>query len=890
MSNESPNFLSRGFNWAKEKAAGLGNKTSPTQVDAFESHASSRVNGVLPFLALSGMIACNPGLENTKDTSTPADSGYNMEFCDDNPEFCDRDKDGTTDDQDCNKDDDSVFPGAPELCDGQDNDCDNAVDEDPVNGETFHTDADHDGFGDPSVTVNACEQPTNTTTAELATDCNDADAAVNPSATEMCDGIDNNCDTVVDEDSAADAATWYQDADADAYGNASVTAKACSAPTDFVADATDCDDARTETNPTADEYCNGIDDNCDGDVDPTDSVDAPIWYLDKDSDGSGTDETTARQCTQPADPVPGMSYVDTDGDCDDNNNTIHPGAIESCNGVDDDCDGYADDTDTVTYFKDADEDGYGTSIDTQSKMVCEERPEGYVTTDGDCNDDASAINPAATEMCDGVNNDCDTDTDEADSTDASTWYQDTDSDGFGNATASQRDCYQPADYVADSSDCDDTDAAVNPGATEYCDGADNDCNGVTDEPTAVDALTFYRDADSDTYGNPASSEEACSAPAGYVADSSDCDDGRATVNPGAAEVCDELDNDCDGTVDESSAIDADTWYQDTDSDTFGNAAVSTPSCDQPIDYVADATDCNDADATINPAASERCDGVDNDCDGTTDEASAVDADTLYRDADSDTYGNASTSTTSCSDVSGYVTNATDCDDTLSTVHPDAEETCDGVVQNCDGEVDNNATDTSEWFSDIDEDGFGDSELSTLACDEPAGYTDNADDCDDANDEVNPGEVEGATCDGFDNDCSGEEETSAGEACETAIQQVGYNYGTEGGVYVMDSEGGRVLVAYEGLDSYVGAGCDYLEGTLDNASYTWFDSTPATFDVYGLTLETDVAAYPGCENVTLAALGGYGASISALTDCYGTSLTAEALTHNPTVIGVEACRF
>ena len=96
-------------------------------------------------------------------------------------------------------------------------------------------------------------------------------------------------------------------------------------------------------------------------------------------------------------------------------------------------------------------------------------------------------------------------------------------------------------------DCDDTDPAVHPEAEERCDGLDNDCDGSSDEGDASDAAAWYRDGDSDGYGDPNSTTSACQGPPGYVADSTDCDDTSEAVNPAASEVCnDGLDNDCDG--------------------------------------------------------------------------------------------------------------------------------------------------------------------------------------------------------------------------------------------------------------------------------------------------------------------------------------------------------
>jgi len=104
--------------------------------------------------------------------------------------------------------------------------------------------------------------------------------------------------------------------------------------------------------------------------------------------------------------------------------------------------------------------------------------------------------------------------------------------------------------VSDATDCDDTDTNANPLGTEVCDGADNDCDGTVDEADATDVVTWYQDSDADGYGNSASSTQACSAPLGFVSDATDCDDTSAAVNTGASEVCDGLDNDCDGSIDD----------------------------------------------------------------------------------------------------------------------------------------------------------------------------------------------------------------------------------------------------------------------------------------------------------------------------------------------------
>ena len=166
---------------------------------------------------------------------------------------------------------------------------------------------------------------------------------------------------------------------------------------------------------------------------------------------------------------------------------------------------------------------------------------------------------------------------------------------------------------------------------------------------------------------------ACSQPSGFVSDATDCDDAATTTNPGAAEVCDSADNDCDGTVDEADATDAATWYADADGDPYGDPSTATRSCSQPSGYLADDADCDDTDASLNP-------------------------DTVwYIDGDGDGFGDAATTTTQCLQPSGYLADDTDCDDTDAAVYPGATETWyDGTDADCAGD------------DDYDQDGDGES--------------------------------------------------------------------------------------------------------------------------------------------------------------------------------------
>ncbi len=274
-------------------------------------------------------------------------------------------------------------------------------------------------------------------------------------------------------------------------------------------------------------------------------------------------------------------------DCDDYDGAVYPDAEELCDGKDNDCDGFTDEDVQGFYFRDQDGDGYGTN--TEGVMQGCEAPTGYVLNDEDCDDYDGAVNPAATEICDGVDNDCDG---YADVGTTGTWYADEDGDGYGDDETELEDCEGPEGWVEQGGDCDDGDAAVNPGAEEVCDGDDDNCDGRAD---VGEVGTWYSDHDGDGYGYASEQEETCDPDEGWVQDDSDCNPNDGTVFPGAAETCNQVDDDCDDLVDEDFDADQDGWYAEA--------------CD------GEELDCDDGDATVHPNAEEICDdGVDQDCD------------------------------------------------------------------------------------------------------------------------------------------------------------------------------------------------------------------------------------------------------------------------------------
>ena len=439
----------------------------------------------------------------------------------------DLDGDGYLQSEECDDNNSLINPGSVELCDAIDNNCNGEIDEGVLTA--YYADLDGDNFGDSTSIIEACEPPDGYVT--IGSDCNDSSAEIFPSATELCNEIDDDCDGDIDEDLGLGL---YYDGDADGHGDPNRPSMDCNAEEGYVYYNDDCDDSDPTIHPYQEELCDGVDNDCDGAIDEGANQ---FYYADGDADGYGDPNTSVQSCERP------QNYVDNDQDCDDLNHLQYPNADEYCNQEDDDCDGTIDEdsVDAPLWYYDIDGDGHGSSFITTSECSA---PIGYTAAATDCDDTRASIYPDASEYCNDLDDDCDGNIDD-NAIDALYWFSDYDNDNYGDPNSGLYQCDQPFDHILDNSDCDDNDDEINPLAIEVCNSFDDDCDGNIDN-NATDAITYYLDSDLDGFGDPMQVLASCQAPIGYVLDDTDCDDSDAATYPGAEELCDGIDQNCNG--------------------------------------------------------------------------------------------------------------------------------------------------------------------------------------------------------------------------------------------------------------------------------------------------------------------------------------------------------
>jgi len=516
---------------------------------------------------------------------------------------------------------------------------------------------------------------------------------------------------------------------------------------------------------TQNETCDGVDNDCDGLIDEDFT-----WYTDADNDGWGVIGSGTIQCT-----TPGAGFTQLEGDCDDANADINPNMPDACgtaDGIDNNCDGNIDEGNLQAWYPDVDGDGFGNT--DQVVLACSTPPD-HVGADGDCDDSNNNVSPAATEICDGLDNDCDGTVDEG-----FTWYTDADGDGFGDDATAQASCVPVPGSVQVGGDCDDTDPAVSSTIQLMVVAASEVATGTAHYVVTQGSLVTEGDVVLD-YSNEfnASIGEAaiCVAQGCFNLSIVEVDVALAQesyiqtgTNTGSeqfltfdgffgsagipdAELCDGIDNDCDGLEDEDFV-----WYTDTDGDGVGVTTTAQLSCTPIPGAVLVSGDCNDADPnlttvgaacddgdplTFNDIVRPNCSclgfvqgscppGEIPDCNGNCVPVEWI-GDGFCDDGSFE--HNGVPIFLNCPE---YGNDGGDCGSGCTT------EVCDGIDNDCDGQVDEGFP---QQYADNDGDGFGD--LSQpMPCDTPG--VANGDDCDDNNANINPNAVE--ICDGLDNNC------------------------------------------------------------------------------------------------------------------------------------------
>jgi len=512
----------------------------------------------------------------------------------------DDDNDGHPDAGDCEPTQPAIYPGAQEVCDGVDNDCDFDTDESfpdtDEDGKADCVDMDQDGDGVVNQEDNCPKTPNEEQTDSDDDGWGDAcdqdlDGDAIPDGLDNCvgwfnpaqkdlddDGLGDLCDDDVDGDDLLPEEDncplvynpGQEDQDEDDTGDA------CDddADGDGDPDDSDCEPENPYVSSLADEECDGYDNNCSGVVDegfPDWDKDGWKDCVDKDDDDDGDSDIT---------------------DCEPFNPAVNSQAEEVCNGINDDCDEEVDEDQPVL--------ACGKGVCFHSAESC---LDGVVQT---CDPMAGAEN----ETCDDLDNDCDGLVDE----------------DLGWTSCGTGLCFHasPNCVGGEPHQCDPLKGAK----PEFCDGQDNDCNGAVDDEGSQGCETYYFDADGDGHGEKEGPGKCLCAPTGLykAVVQDDCNDLNPWTFPGATEMCDGVDNNCDDEADENGATGCSWFYADVDKDGYGAGEPICTCAPLGQGWSMLTGDCDDDASDVHPGALELCDDKDNNCDGQEDETFHLDTD------------------------------------------------------------------------------------------------------------------------------------------------------------------------------------------------------------------------------------------------------------------------
>ncbi len=682
---------------------------------------------------------------------------------------CDPDKDGDGDPNasDCQPANKAISKLAKEVCNGVDDDCDSGIDEADAEGcKAFYFDEDADGFG---VTLVKCLcGATAPYSASGGGDCNDADAAIHPKAKELCgNGKDDNCNGSENDVDAQGCNKFYADGDGDGVGDGAGSCL-CTATSEVSAKtAGDCNDKDPAIAPNQAEKCSDTKDNdCNGQTDEENCLGCTVLFLDGDGDGFGIDGD--KKCLTMSS---GKYKAQKGGDCDDGNAKVYPSAAEACNQADDNCNGATDEENAsgcIKLFADGDGDSWGSGSE---KCLCAKTGTFVASQAGDCNDLDGAVHPAQPETCgNGKDDNCNGSENDENAKGCIQFYSDVDGDGAGIGAA-KCSCSPAGNYTAkQGGDCLDTDPAVYPAQTEKClDTKDNNCNGQTDESGCQGCSDYFKDGDQDGYGIDGDKQCLGAAKYPYTAFvGGDCNDGSANAKPGAAEVCNGADDNCDGQTDPIGATGCSNFYPDKDKDQFGANVTAVCYCKATGEWTANKTgDCNDNEAAVYPGKAETCNGVDDNCNSQADENTLI---AFYKDNDGDGYGSV-TSQLACTAPKGYTAESGDCNDFNKNMSPGAKEVCNDLDDDCNSLIDDGLS-VQLIYKDNDGDSFASANAAKQEkCNVPVGWATAKDvksdgspdwDCDDSDVTIYPGALD--LCDGKDNDCNGSKDQTCPTPC------------------------------------------------------------------------------------------------------------------------------